>query len=503
MSPDQNQGRLERLESTLIDSDLADRVELVVRPLGGGLYRAAAVDGSVEFRRTIRDGTWEFEDLEVEGRHPLAADAPDRFVGRDVEIAHRFPDRTQNSYPHAHDSIAQFFDSPMAPDLFINKTAAHFTGNIGNHGTLAITAARGPFIAAGRGVRQDGMVDRSSRTVNVAPTIAALLGLAPHPNGVGPTGAPRHDALLRHQDGDVEHAILDGEHAEHVVVFLLDGCNANLLHDVVDAGEAPALASLIGRGTAYRFGSFASAPTATLANHTTAITGVHPGRSGILHNTWFDRSLGRQPNLLDMSQMFNSMVHLSPQVETIHDAIHRNRPDAFTSATFEFCDTGADFSTFALVRGGLPPELSSAGDDGAHPARMTAEFGEDSTEYRFMSAVDEISTRQTIDVWNRTDGNPLPTLSWCALAITDEAGHHYGPHGAGARASVIDSDRRISAVLDAVEAAGALDRTAVLVIADHGMEQSDPAQTDTWEQALRSTGVAHRDIDDGFLYLER
>src|SRR5690606_30749824 len=100
--------------------------------------------------------------------------------------------------------------------------------------------------------------------VDIAPTIAALLGFEPHPSGIGPTGRPRLDALLRRQDGDPELAVLDGTRAEHVVVFLLDGCNANLLHDVVDAGEAPNIAALVQRGTAYRHGSMASLPTATL-----------------------------------------------------------------------------------------------------------------------------------------------------------------------------------------------------------------------------------------------
>ena len=39
------------------------------------------------------------------------------------------------------------------------------------------------------------------------------------------------------------------ERAEHVVVLLLDGCNANLLHDAIDAGEAPHIAGLVARGT--------------------------------------------------------------------------------------------------------------------------------------------------------------------------------------------------------------------------------------------------------------
>jgi predicted AlkP superfamily pyrophosphatase or phosphodiesterase len=123
-----------------------------------------------------------------------------------------------------------------------------------------------------------------------------------------------------------------------------------------------------------------------------------------------------------------------------------------------------------------------------------------SGNYRFMSTVDHLSAEHTIAAWRQEGGAPLPTLSWCALAITDEAGHESGPHGELARAAVRDSDARVGEVLAAVEAAGVLDRTAVLVIADHGMEQTDPENTTTWTGALAETGIEHLDVE-GFLYV--
>ena len=92
-------------------------------------------------------------------------------------------------------------------------------------------------------------------------------------------------------------------------------------------------------------------------------------------------------------------------------------------------------------------------------------------------------------------------MSWCSFALTDEAGHESGPHGALARAAVRDSDARVGDVLAAVERAGALDRTAVLVIADHGMEQTDPAMDRPVAADLEDVGVPHRDIGEGLVYL--
>lgn len=490
---------IDDLESALVDPALADRVELVVRALGEDRYRARAVDGSVEFERRDRGGRYEYEVVDVVGRDPLAIADPAHLVGHDRERERRHPERTDNAYPHAHDSIAQFFDAPHAPDLLATHTAAHTTeDHLGQHGSLGVVQARAPFIAAGAGVRALGTVPRSTRVVHVAPTVAALLRIEPHPDGIGPTGEARPDALLARQDGDPEHEVLDGTFATHAVVFLLDGCNSNLLLDVVAAGEAPHIAALIERGTAYEHGAFASLPTATLANHTTALTGVHPGHSGVLHNTWLDRSSGAVPDLLAMDQMFWAMAHLDPGVETLFGAVHRSRPDAFCTATFEFCDTGADLSSFAMVRegtGGALPEL----DDVRHLDGGAAEVSE---AYRFMSRVDHLSVEHTLSAWRREHGNPLPILSWCSLAVTDEAGHESGPHGELARAAVRDSDARVGEVLAAVERAGALERTAVLVIADHGMEQSDPQVDRDWGEDLASVGVGHREVGGGLFYVD-
>ncbi|HTN99627.1 MAG TPA: alkaline phosphatase family protein [Microthrixaceae bacterium] len=489
---------IQKLENNLTDKELADRVEMVLRPLGGSSYRAAAVDGSVEFERVPNGDTYDYRVTSSTGRNPLSDQDPDRFLTYESEVAEPFPDRVGNSYPHAFDSIAQFFDSVDAPDMVITHTAAHDTdGNLGQHGSLAVTQARAPFIAAGAGLKTVGELGESARMVDVAPTIARLLDLDVHPNGVGATGERRADALLARQDGNPIDSVLSGDRADHVFVILLDGCNANLLHDVIDAGEAPNLAELAGAGTALRQGLFASLPTATLANHTTAVTGVHPGHSGILNHTWLNRRTGVVPELLSMEEMFWATKYLSTDVETIFEAIERSRPGAFTSAGFEFCDRSATMSSFAMVREGAATDLPEM-DRVRH---MDHSAAAQSSNYGFMSSVDHLSMTHTIECWDRVAGNPLPTLSWCSFSLTDEAAHESGPHGELARAAVRDSDARVGELVNAVEGAGAFSRTAFLVISDHGMEQANPKVVEPWGEALRATGVAHRDIGGGLIYL--
>ncbi|MCP4436095.1 MAG: hypothetical protein GY812_11480 [Actinomycetia bacterium] len=485
------------LESALCDPTLADRVEMVLSSPQPDTYRAAAHDGAVEFTRSTDNGNPEYRRTATSGRDPLADQSTDRFLGLGTERSNSFPAAHDNAYPFAFDSVAQFFDAPVAPDLVaLHSASHHYGGHLGQHGSLGTVQARAPFIAGGAGIAKLGVVDQATRVVNVAPTIARLLGVEANVGSVGPTGERLDRGLLRRQDGTVESEVLDGTRPDHVVVFLLDGCNPNLLAAAMADGEAPNIGSVLSDGMSFGRGSMASLPTATLANHTTSITGAHPGHSGILHNAWVDRADGDTVDLLELPAMFHAMQHLSPDVETLFQALHRSRPSAFSSASFEFCDTGADFSTFALVRRG--------DESGLPPTDTVTHLDPDASAnepYRFMSRVDHLSTAHTLQCWRREHGNPLPTLSWCSLALTDEAGHTSGPHGELARAAVRDSDARVGDVLAAVESAGALDDTAVLVIADHGMEQCDPEVDEGWDQAVAESGVACREVGDGLIYL--
>ena len=73
--------------------------------------------------------------------------------------------------------------------------------------------------------------------------------------------------------------------------------------------------------------------------------------------------------------------------------------------------------------------------------------------------------------------------------------------GDGLTGSVRDTDARIGEIVDAIERAGAFDSTAFVLVADHGMQQTDPAVTGDWDDALRDAGIRFRDEGYGFLYL--
>ena len=92
---------------------------------------------------------------------------------------------------------------------------------------------------------------------------------------------------------------------------------------------------------------------------------------------------------------------------------------------------------------------------------------------------------------------------WCNFTLTDSAFHAGGPHSEIAEASVRDTDARVGEVLDAVERAGVFDDTAFVLVADHGMQQTDPdGHAATGTSRLRDAGITFRDEGYRFLYVE-
>jgi phosphonoacetate hydrolase len=481
----------ERARNVLLGDELAPIVDMVLQSPTGDEYEAASAEGAVRFRRTGSA----FDILDVSGVNPLADQSPAAFAGLAAERADPHPARADNAYPFAFEQVAQLFDHPAAPDLCVVHSAAHNWedqgGHRGEHGSLGVGQARAPFVVAGRGVHAHGMVARAARLVDVAPTIAALLGF--DPPGTAPAVVPA--------DGVARRDVLDGDRPRHVVGFLFDGVNPNVLYAMAAAGEAPNVARLMTLGTTYEWGAIASLPTVTLANHTTILTGRFPGHHGILHNAWYDRTRGEQIVTNSQATWPWSMRHVLGGVETLHHRVHEASPAAFTASVNEPCDTGADYSTFAFLRAGEVPALPE------HPESLphsTERFVRPSKSYSWSTAVDHACVEQAVGIWDgevRGERYPHPEFMWCNFTLTDAAFHEGGPHSEIAAASVRDTDSRLGEILDAVERAGAFDDTAFVVVADHGMQETDPTVRGDWGVTLRDAGVKVRDEGYGFLYV--
>ena len=485
--------------AALTTPDLSTVVDLVVW-VEEGVAHAANHLGTV---RLHGDGSHEV----VSGVDPVASEDPMAFLPYEVEIAGAGPRvSTDNSYPYAAQRILSLFgDADRSPDLAVVHTPRHYFpdegGHAGEHGSLDVIQSRAPLVMSGPGVASLGLVDDHARLVDVAPTLAVL------------SGVPEADLL----DGRGE--ALDGRaltaylqpvpagQRRRVVGILWDGAHCGDLLHLVESGELPGVARLVSRGLALRGGAVAEFPSVTLTNHTSILTGVGPGRHGVLGNVYYDRAANEQVVPNDAETWHRSAEWLRPGVRTVFEMVndHVTQGDSpRTASVDEAIDRGADYGTMALLRaaGGFEAATNGMGDllpdPESSPFVQRREHLEDAY-FRWGVQVDDMGLQQMFQLWE--DADDAPTLTWWAHVVTDAGHHGGGPRSEMARDSLRQSDARLVAFLDHLEGLGVLDEVTFLLTADHGFEGSDPSVTGSWRPALESLGIPYRDEGPGFIYL--
>ncbi len=454
-----------------------------------GAYEVWSARGMVRFRRSVDDGRLAFADVEVVGEHPLAnqdplalstvADERTAAAASGAEPddpARRFIAPEHQSYPFAYERIAQLFDSPHAPDLVVSPRDWCTGTEPGNHGALHVRQARAPLWFSGPGVRP-GRHELAVRAVDIAPTCLAALGF-PLIDGADATGrtstergvAP--DVLLARQDGRVVGEVLDpgGPPPSRLYVFLLDGLHQTELEDrlATEPEALPHLARLRARAAVLAGGSIVNFPSITWPSHTTIATGTWCGHHDVVNPTYHLRAERRTVSPQGLQTGTEGFANT--RVESLYEAFHRADPGCVTAAIHAPFGRSA---THAVLEGrnlcdrarveALTAELAAD----AHP-RWAGEDPAVAGE----SVLDTRGVAQVIELFTRDDA-PAPRLVYHELALTDGAGHHYGPHSDGLRDALVESDRRIGRVLAVLDQLGLFDETLFVVTADHGMAPQD------------------------------
>lgn len=456
--------------------------------------------------------------LHPDGRHevvagvdPVPDTSPMAFLPYERELEAPGPlVSTDNAYPYAAQRILSLFADPdRSPDLAVVHTPRHHFpdegGHAGEHGSLDVIQSRAPLVLSGPGVQRLGLVEDHARLVDVGPTLAVLAGV-PESDLVDAAGAPL--------DGRVLTAYLDDREPDpepdrprRVVGILWDGAHCGELLAMAQAGELPGVARLVERGLALTGGAVAEFPSVTLTNHTSILTGVGPGRHGVLGNVFYDRSTGEQVVPNDAATWHRSAEWLRPSVRTVFEMVNDHVAQADsprTASVDEAIDRGADYGTMALLRqaGGFEAATTGLGDllpdPAASPFLARPEHLEDSY-FHWGVQVDDLGLQQVLQLWE--DPATAPTLTWWANVVTDAGHHGGGPRSEMARDSLRQSDARLVAFLDHLEGLGVLDEVTFLLTADHGFEAADPAVTGSWTPVLESLGVPYRDEGPGFVYL--
>ena len=474
-----------------------------------GAYEVWSRRGMVRFRRYLSpEGQLEFEVIETLGEDPIAnRDASAlRTVAEEVAAAlaskrgtqdatMRFIAPEHQSYPFAYERIAQLFDSPNAPDLAISPCDWAQGPYAGNHGALHVRQSRGPLWFKGPRIRA-GRFDVAVRAVDIAPTVLAALGfpLIDGADASGRTSSERGaapDVYLRRQDGRPIEELLEtsGPTASHVYVFLLDGIHMTELSDrLASESEAslPNLRRLHEGAAVLASGSIVNFPSITWPSHTSICTGSWCGHHDVVNPSYYLRD--KRESVSPQGQQSRTEGFASAAVESLYEAIARVRgPDAWSAAIHAPFGRGADHAVLEGRNLGDRPRLKAltleiAGDCDTRWERDGHE------QVINESVLDNRGMAQVIELFSRPD-RPPPDFVYHEMALTDGAGHDYGPHDEGLKAALDETDRRIGRVLDLLEARGIREDTLFVLTADHGMAPQDRSQTTSPPRHIEKIGL--------------
>lgn len=470
----------------LRDPEVADQVDLVITHRDAA-YEVWSARGLVRFQRLIADdGAPRFEVVEQIGANPIADQRHDILTTCADELAaaaagghpsedpnQAFIEPAQVSYPHAYERIAQLFDSPYAPDLIVSPKAYAFGLQPGQHGALDVVQSRAPLAFAGPGIRP-GLYDSAPRHIDVAPTVCHLLGF-PRIDGrdwSGRTAGERGvapDVYLQRQDGRVLDEILapGAPPPQRAYLVIFDGLSNSELQWLLDRDD-PIIANLrrlLDRAARFRAGSTVNFPTITWPSHSALLTGAWCGHHDIVNPTYYDRA-ARTP-LAPQGQGMLTESYLGAGVETLYEAVHRVRGrDALTASIHEPQGRGADH---APLEGRLLPAKDRL-------KALTAELMPEINPRWQADGHDGVYREALLDVRGLAqmlvlfdDPARAPLFTAHEFALTDGAGHEYGPHSQGLREAVAETDRRLGVVLDLLAARGLFDSTLFIFTSDHGM----------------------------------
>lgn len=220
-----------------------------------------------------------------------------------------------------------------------------------------------------------------------------------------------------------------------VLLISLDGFRA----DYLDLGITPNLARIAADGVRAEWMNPAY-PTLTFPNHYTVVTGLHPDRHGIVHNTMRDEALGG--------------FSLGNREAVGNGEWWGGEPIWVTAEK-------AGLATATLSWPG-----SEAPVQGVRPARW----------HLFDADVPIDARVDTVLGWLSEPAATRPRFSTLYFEHLDSASHAHGPDSPPAHAAIAALDRAIGRLLDGLSERELLDRINLVITSDHGMASVAPGQ---------------------------
>ena len=247
----------------------------------------------------------------------------------------------------------------------------------------------------------------------------------------------------------------------HVVVVVWDGMRP----DFVSEENTPALWKLARAGVTFR-NHHAVYPSATMVNGTALVTGVYPGKNGIIANHVYRRDIDPEhaidvetPAAVKKGDESSGGKYLS--VPTIAEVVQRTggRTVVATAKTVGLLldrhpDHGRTTNSVTLFAGAsLPTKILPSISEtlGPFPSSHLQR--------------DSWTTKALTDfIWK--DGPPSLSILW--LGEPDLTQHETAPGAPAALAAIKSADQNLAAVLASLDQRNARGTTDVFVVSDHG-----------------------------------
>jgi predicted AlkP superfamily pyrophosphatase or phosphodiesterase len=235
----------------------------------------------------------------------------------------------------------------------------------------------------------------------------------------------------------------------YVVVVSLDAFR----HDYVERYHPASLERLAARGIMAR-ALIPPFPSKTFPSHYTIATGLYPGHHGLLSNTFYDPSFGAWFRVKDSTAVRDGRWYGGTPIW-----VAAEREGVHTSVYFWPGSEGA-------VQGTRPSAYWSYRASTPDSVRVDASI-----------AQLELS------------GARRAHLVMLYLTDVDDTTHHYGPDSPHTAVAVASLDRALTRLLDAIDRLPQRDSVNVIVLSDHGMEESPPEKMLPLRPMLAAAGI--------------
>ncbi len=244
-----------------------------------------------------------------------------------------------------------------------------------------------------------------------------------------------------------------------MLLITVDGLGADRFNELLAAGDLPHIQKhLIDGGVTVRR-AVAPLPTITYASLASILTGRHTGSHGIVGNKWFDR----------------------------YSLIYR---DYTTASTYRM--VGDDYQAgtlFELIHPAKSASIQCANRRGA--SRTIDNWASSGVRWFVgkLRSIDRLVPRRMEVVCESANAWSIwPAFIHAYMPAVDETGHRFGSESPDYRKAVINADRQIGRLWQAVQDAGMIERTCFILVSDHGHISSPPDRFFDLADYLSQTG---------------